>query len=93
LPFLGVQHVVVKIDDKEPIHFLRKEIRKEYAPLFDNISLTKFELRSITVFKQYLLTSLNEEVNVEGQALNPMAKIFDCLPKKMSEKDIHVIDL
>jgi hypothetical protein len=45
---IKVQDIVtVEIDDKRSIQILREEIRKKYSPLFDNIPITKFELRTI----------------------------------------------
>ena len=91
---IGVKDVVtIKIDDKDPIHFLREEIRKKYSPLFDNIPITKFGLRSLdyTNSIQAMLASLNWGNKNEGKALNSMDKISEHFPKDKSEKDIHVI--
>ncbi|CAB4376441.1 unnamed protein product [Rhizophagus irregularis] len=84
--------VVVEINDRKSIHFLREEIRKKYSPLFDNIPFTKFDLYSIdyTGNVQELLTSLNGRHDVKSRLLDPMDKIFERF-KKINEKDLHVI--
>ncbi|CAB5369906.1 unnamed protein product [Rhizophagus irregularis] len=75
--------VVVEINDRKSIHFLREEIRKKYSPLFDNIPFTKFDLYSIdyTGNVQELLTSLNGRHDVKSRLLDPMDKILNVLRK------------
>ena len=95
------QHVVtIKINNKESVHSLRLQIKKEHTPRFDNIPITEFEVRAIALNSDKVLASVNAEgvmisVNSgrqdEGQALIPMLNILDHFPKQPSEKDIHII--
>src|SRR5688500_14595837 len=90
------QHVVtIKINNNEPVHSLRSQIKKEHTPRFDNIPITEFEIYAIPLNSNKMLASVNAEgvmisVNSgkqnKGQVLILMHNILDHFPKQPSQK-------
>lgn len=90
---ISQHHVVtLKINSEESVHSLRREIKKEYTPRFDDIPITEFVVRAAPFSSNnvarnnvpLLLMNTNEGVY-------PMSVISEHFREQPSKKDIHII--
>ena len=94
------QHIItIKIDNNESFHSLKKQIKEEYSPRFDDIPITEFVVRAIDLNSDKKEASINAESvmnsvrnkTVIGSVQFPMTNIFEHFPFQPSSKDIHII--
>ena len=91
-------HVItIKIDNSESIHSLRKQIKEEHSPRFDDIPITEFVVRAIdlnsdkkSVNAESVMNSVQNKSNI-GSEQFPISNIFEHFPGQPSKKDIYII--
>ena len=89
--------LTIDIGTQESVHALRSKIKKECAPCFDDIPITKFVIRMVEFSSNdlgkdnntALLLSLKN--GVQGTELFPISNIVKRFPKQPSKNDIHII--
>ena len=93
-------HVItIKIDNSESIHSLRKQIKEEHSPRFDDIPITEFVIRAIDLNSDKKEASVNAESVMNsvqnktkiGSEQFPISNILEHFPGQPSKKDIHII--
>ncbi|PKY18805.1 hypothetical protein RhiirB3_116013 [Rhizophagus irregularis] len=93
-------HVItIKIDNGESIHSLRKQIKEEYSPRFDDIPINEFMVRAIdlnsdkkeaTFNAESVMNSVQNNTKI-GSEKFPMSDIIEHFPGQPSQKDIHIL--
>ena len=93
-------HVItINIDNRESIHSLRKQIKEEHSPRFDDIPITEFVVRAIdlnsdrkeaSIDAGSVMNSVQNKSNI-GSEKFPISNIFEHFPGQPSQKDIHII--
>ena len=93
-------HVItINIDNRESIHSLRKQIKEEHSPQFDDIPITEFVVCAIDLNSDKKEASINTELVMNsvqnksniGSEKFPIFNIFEHFPGQPSQKDIHII--
>ena len=93
-------HVItINIDNRESIHSLRKQIKEEHSPRFDDIPITEFVARAIdlnsdkkeaSIDAGSVMNSVQNKSNI-GSEKFPISNIFEHFPGQPSQKVIHII--
>jgi hypothetical protein len=88
-------HVItINIDNRESIHSLRKQIKEEHSPRFDDIPITEFVVRAIDLNSDKKEASINAELVMNsvqnaskiGREQFPISNILEHFPGQPSEK-------
>ena len=91
--------ITIKINNSESIYSLRKQIKKEHSPQFDDIPITEFVVCMINLNSDKKEASINAESVMNsvqnkskiGSVQFSMSNILDHFPIQPSLKDIHII--
>ncbi|GBC09715.1 hypothetical protein RclHR1_09060012 [Rhizophagus clarus] len=93
-------HVItINIDNEESIHSLRKQIKEQHSPQFDDIPITEFVVRAIdlntdkkeaSIDAESVMNDVQNETKI-GSERFPISNIHEHFPGQPSEKDIHII--
>ena len=93
-------HVItIKINNSESIHSLRKQIKEEHSPRFDDIPITEFVVCAIDLNSDKKEASINAESVMNsiqnkskiGSMQFPMSDILDHFSVQPSLINIHII--
>ena len=91
--------ITINIDNRKSIHSLRRQIKEDLSPRFDDISITEFVVHAIDLNSDKIEASINAESVMNsvqnkikiGSVQFPISNIFEHFPGQPSQKDIHII--